>query len=288
LAKKRTDEDVDLFDFDLDDEEEDYMDDTELNDEFEDESEDADEDDEGTDDGQYDEIRQKVVDEVVEELAKGDTNSPIFKGLQKVISRKDKEILEHKQALIMLGQAIQSGRYQGSEVSQRLEFLEGFLEKMLDDDGKQVYKSERDRKAAELKQKQQEEVINQILKNQTRGQWQPTYEADDQENDEFAGYRREALDRLKEFVKMSGIDPNHKELDYGDEQDSLLERMNALSESIKKVRETADDEEIQSVRRKKKLPSTRTNGERKRGQSYSARDILDEGALQLIKQMRGK
>ncbi len=236
----------------------------------------------------YEKVKADAEAAVVEELSKGDTDSPVYKGLQKVISKKDKELAETRMALSSLAQQIQMQGGATYEQQAVLETLSEAMSELLDEDGKAVLANRLNQRRQNQKMSAMEQTISNMLRQNQQGQQmvqQQQYY--DEEEERIREYQRAATDKLRSFAKKMGADPNSKELDYGDENEPLFERMDKLERSIERVLENKDEDEIRRARRKLNPPSTRDDASvRRRESSPVGRSIIDRASNDMIQKMR--
>lgn len=231
----------------------------------------------------YDKIKAEAEKAVVEELVKEDTNSPFYKGMQKAMSRKDQELQETRMALSSLAQQIHSQGGASGEQAATLEVLTEALTEMLDADGKAVLASRMNQKRESNKSTALEQQVAQLTRLVQQGQQRGV----DPEEEKIKEYRRQATTKLKAFAKRMGVDPEDKNLDYGnEEEDSLFDRMDKLERSIEKAG-SSDDDEIRKARRKLTPPQTRDDtGVRRRSSPTNGRSLIDEAAQSMVEKMR--
>lgn len=273
MPNSRTSEDNDLDLWEDDD-----IDDEELNDdddEFDYESLSA------SEKKRYNKIKQQVEDSVVKALSEGDTESPVYKGMQKVVARKDRELQQYQQALAGVIQQVQQQGERGEEV----EFLREIVKDMLDDDSRKVFEDKFERFNEKRKGSKQEQLLQALL-NQQGQQQIPAY-GRNEEDPQITQYRKEATNKLKAFAKRMGADPEKDNLDFGDEDEALLVRMDKLAASIERVTSEREERELSGVRRRGNQPNTRTrNDQGSRDSEFEyGRSILEKGSNALLKKM---
>jgi hypothetical protein len=234
----------------------------------------------------YDKMRKSIEDSLVDELSKGDTNSPVYKGMQRVVSQKDRELQQYRQALAGVIQQVQAQEEKGGDV----DFLKEIVKDMLDDDSKRVFDEKFERFTEKRKGTKTEQMLAALLQQQQGQQQQYPMYGQEQEDPQIAQYRKEATKRLQAFAKKMGVDPEKDGLDFGDENDALLVRMDKLAASIERVSKEKDEQEIQGVRRRGTQPNTRTRGEPavKDVGDDSVSNILERGSMALLQKMRSK
>lgn len=280
MAVKRTNEAVD--ELDLDEWEDEYGDDQEL---------DGDGDDEdfsyeslsASEKKRYDKLKKQIEDSLVDQLSKGDTNSPVYKGMQRVVASKDNQLRQYQQALAGVIQKVQEQEAKGGEI----EFLKEIVQDMLDDDSRKIFNDKYERFNEKQKGSRTEQMLAALLQQQQQGQQQwPAY-GQVEEDPQITQYRKEATNKLKAFAKRMGADPEKDELDFGDESEPLLSRMDKLAASIERAATQRDEQDVDSVRRRRPNPNTRTRNESafKDSDSISG-DVLEKASMALLRKMR--
>lgn len=283
--KDRTDE-IEFDDDDLDlDWDNDDDDDAELNDDGDDEEFDTDRLT-AAERKRYEKMRSSIEDSLVEAISKGDTNSGVYKGLQRVLASRDRELAAARTALA----AISEETRVNSEKVDEVDFLKDIILNILDDDSKKVFEDKYKQHQSNRKA-QRNEALLQSLVNQGQ-QFNQGFSQNNSVPDEIVQYRKEATKTLKNFAKKMGVDPDDKELDYGNEEDVLLDRMTKLQASIERINDD-EDRDIQRIRRKGARPNTRSprdvgNRSDDDDDDYEsiATNILNRGANQMVRRMR--
>jgi hypothetical protein len=278
LATKRTSEEEDVF-------EEDWDDDFSNDEELDDNSDDAEFDYTSLSTSErkrYDKMKAEIENSLVETIAKGETDTPIYKGLQKVLAKRDRQLAETQQAL----QGLMSKAGMVDETNSDVGFLANIFKEMLDEDGRKVFDERLNQYATQKRAARNEQTLQTLLKQQNGQEQQIPMYGRNEEDDKITEYKRQATKRLQEFAKRMGADPTEGKLDFGDEDEPLLVRMDKLSASIERVNAQAD-EDTDKVRRKGPRPDTRTRrdpgGKDVEDISYN---ILERGSQEMISRMR--
>lgn len=320
MARKRSeaDDDFDLDDMDwgLDDEDVEEDDDVDEDDddaEGDDDSDDAeavdnedsdDEDGDGDDDAEADELYKKVSQKLVDELERGDTESGVYKGLQKVIGKKDTEINQLRQQLEANEQFqnevveyIKNVRGDVDELSDMSNWASETLMGALNDE----YREEAQRKYTERKgsRKAQSEFdslkaeVERLRKEKEGGQQGAGRgQAQDapQRDPAIQARIKEFEDDRREAAKRAGIDPDDSRLDYGSQDEGLIERLKKFESSIDAISKTdaKKKKKVDSVRGKGTKPRTRGSGGASASQSDEDFGLsrLDRAAAEIFKEMR--
>ena len=274
MPADRTDETDDIYAFD--DDEDIYSDDTEL-------------DNSSNKENDFDklkaDLRKEVEESVIEAIANGDTNSGVYKGLQRVLARRDRELEQTRNVLADVVNRLQGADLEGSNI----QFLESVLQDMLDDDGKKEFNNRKNNFVQQKENKARNQVIDAMLRGQMpapsgvqlygKG---PSLEDDPT----IAQYRKEATNSLKKIVEKAGIKVDAAGLDFGDENEPLVVRMGKLASSIERVKAAEEEEAVGSVRRKGNLPNTRQNSTPAGARELSGRALVERGMAKQIEMMR--
>jgi hypothetical protein len=285
LAKRANERDE--VDDDVDEEYEEYEDENEDDyddDEQEDEQEDDDEELDPRTQKAFNAYREEWEKKVIDQLSSGDTNSPIYKGMQKVVSKKDQELRDARSALTSLAQEIDKVNSINETNVEATKVAFEVLNDLLDDDGKAALANRLQQRGNELKSKQLEKRVE-ALGNQRQQQGQGAQQQGDE--DAFKEYRKKATQTLKNLAKRAGVDPESRDLEYGDEQEPLVDRMEKFEKSLDKALEKGQDENIRKVRQKITPPRTRNGtegGPQRRAQTGN--DLMSAAAADLVAQMR--
>lgn len=279
---KRTSEDEDEFDLDWED---DFEDDEELDGDENDNDEEFDYNSlTSAEKRRYDKMKETIEASVVDALAKGDQSSPIYKGMQKVVNRKDQELAQYRQALAGVIQEVQTQKEQGGEI----EFLKEIVRDMLDDESKKQFEDRFERFNEKRKGTKTEQMLSALLQQQQqKEQNYPAY-GQEEEDPQIIQYRKEATKKLQSFAKKMGVDPEKDGLDFGDESEALLTRMDKLAASIERVSAERDERDVASVRRRGNQPSTRTRNDSAIGNAgpMYGEALLEKGTRAMLEKMR--
>lgn len=254
-------DELDRDEFEVEDEDDlydDEYDDEELDDDDEfDEEDDTDDDDEDSEESLRERLKKEATDEIVKMLSSGDQNTPIYKGLQRVISQKDREINETRQALASLAEQVNKGQSASAETNDSFEFLMNTFKEVLNEDDRKVLDQKYDDFKKSRGEKSRLDNIEGALKYITesmQGRTQSPRDERPESNDmdeRLAQLRKEATEELRGIAETNGFDPDDENLDFGSEDEPLLERIRKLRGSIAKA------SEVEGVRRKKKRSRTR-------------------------------
>lgn len=234
----------------------------------------------------FEKLKSEVEESVVKAIAAGDTNSEVYKGIQRVLARRDRELAETRMALASVIKEVQGV----SDIGDNLEFVQNIMKDMLDDDSKKVYDERYSKHKSEKENRQQRALLESLLSGQGQPNFNPQYipygNIPQEEDPQIREYRKQATTKLKAFAKKMGVDPDNDDLDFGSEDDALLVRMDKLAASIERAK-AQDDDEIDRVRsRGGSRPQTRTRNEPANPGRDIATDILSRGSARMIEQMR--
>lgn len=263
--EKGTDE---IEEFDLDDEEDIFGDDDEPND-YEEDSQSK--------------IRKEIEDSIIDQLAKGDQSSPIFTGLQKVIAKKDKELLETRASLSGVIDYVKGMAQNQANTDVFVQFLADNFPQMLSEDDRTIYTQRWNQHLEKTKNKRLEQTVMDLTTRQGQQQYS---QPQDQGDDRIAQYRKDATNTLKEFAKNMGVSPDDPNLDYGDEEAPLLVRMESFSKSISKAKDSLDEEDVDSVRKKSNRPNANTGRTASPGANAGGGDLIKRASAKMAEQMR--
>jgi hypothetical protein len=216
---------------------------------------------------------------VVAALTSEDTNSGVYKGLQKVLSKRDRELEDLKRVNSELVRFVQESHNNNANTSTEVEFIKNILPQMLDDESRQIFNNKRESFIQNRRSAQLEEQLRRNQMQQMAQQYQPV-----NTDNTIAEYKKQALNQMKEFVELYGLDPTDKRLDFGDEEsENLTIRLGKLKESMTKIKK--EDEDISSVRRKPR-PTTKTRGESSEDSVSYGQDLVKRGMAQMLQKMR--
>lgn len=221
--------------------------------------------------------RQSLIDQIVSEIAEEKADGQVYKGLQKVLSKRDMELRElrdtNQQLIAMMGEMRQAV----SGVSEGLSWTNKALLDNLDED---VQKKLTD----DLKDKSLQRLQAQVNAIQSGNQQQQYATQVDQATYQEAVRRRaEFIETQREIAETMGIDRNDPRLNFGgDDAWNAAEITAAFKESMKAI--MADEKETKGVVKKKNLPTTRISEGGASGTGrMNARELIALGANQRIR-----
>lgn len=224
-------------------------------------------------------LKEEVVNELVGELSRGDKDSPVYKGLQRVIASKDQQIQSLQMAQQALAQQMQAGF---TSLSTEDQFLSAALIRNLPS-------AEQERIQRELSARKQAALEAQVRALQQPKPPVPQYpQVPDPYEEQLKAARAEAEAVMRESVKEYGLDPDDKSLDYGSQDEVFAQRFKKLNSSIAKALKAKDDAVVAGVRQTVPMTPSRTGG----GSSSSGsgagfgRGTLSEGANEVLERIR--
>lgn len=220
--------------------------------------------------------REALYAQIVKEIAEGSTDSPIHKGLQRHISARDKTIADQTKAMAAMAAELLRLKGQVDGVSEGVEWTGQKLIENLDPEVQDKLKGELSERVRSREVKELKEQLQGIQNAGRQGVIDDPQQAAIQQ----------ALDRRKAFIeenqrlaKAMGVDAT--KLDYGSDEDGVVEMQKKFSESLMKAIGKKSDRELDGVTRKRSVPATRTSGGGSAGWSgKSAAELLELGASQ--------
>ncbi|MEM4360514.1 MAG: hypothetical protein QXI19_06460 [Candidatus Caldarchaeum sp.] len=233
-------------------------------------------------DKQIKERMNKYFEEVAEAIARGDADTPLYKGLQRVISKKDREINALKQQLQAYTSQIAVLQKQMELLGATSNALASSLYENLDDQSKsklaQAINSIREQALSAMAQQQQPVVSS-------HGRQPPVYQEEQEEDGEdleelFRKLETEFVEGRKAFARKFGVDPNDKRLDYGSPGEPLTKRLAKFEESLEKILQ----ERRKKVSSGPRIP-TNTGGTI---EIPGGGDMLSLGADEILRELRKK
>lgn len=244
-------------------------------------------DDEGGEE-EVDEVERRVNErlaraqaELAEAIARGDVNNEVYKGLQRHLNQRDRKLAEAEQVLADYANRLREyedrfGDFEDVATWQAETLLDAL--------------PETDRVSAESKLTQRRLQRQQQREHQRAQGVSQSYQAQQQaEAMQRMWEERSAQfnDGLKQIAKAAGVEPDG--LDYGDPNEEFITRQakfhTSLSKAIEAKQKAALEDDVDSVRRKRKPVATRSGG----GASLSAssgKSRFEAGADALLAEIR--
>jgi hypothetical protein len=238
-------------------------------------------------DNQIKQKMDKYFEEVAEAIARGDANTPLYKGLQRVISKKDREINALRQQLQTYATQMSMLQKQMELLGATSNALASSLYENLDDDSKTKLATSinaiREQALAAMAQ-QQPVQAPQATQGRQMAAYQNVEPDEDEEGEDleelFRKLESEFVEGRKAFARKFGVDPNDKRLDYGSPGEPITKRLAKFEESLEKI--------LQERRKKAssgpRIP-TNTGGAI---EVPGGGDMLSLGADEILKELRKK
>lgn len=196
------------------------------------------------------------------------------KGLQRVISNKDREIQSFRQTLEER-EAAAAGQ------TEALSYLQEMVVKLLPDEDRAEMEADLQRKLAARNARELAELRREV-KNPSRAQVQAP---DPGELEEYlAQIKAQAQEALEEVAKEHGMDPRDKTLVYGEDSDNFPARLKKLNASIRVAKKAQLEAETAGVRQKSPIPNTRIDGGSV--SSHTGKSTVDDAFDELYERMQ--
>ena len=212
--------------------------------------------------------------QIVSEIAEGKTDGEIFKGLQRHLSARDLTISNLNRTLAAQAQELQQLKMQVTGVEEGIQWTGSKLIENLDPEVQEKLRGELSDKTRTREMNQLQAQL-QALQNAGRESVNadPTQAAIQQ-----AQERRNAfIQENRTLAKDMGVDPS--KLDYGSDEDGVVEMQAKFSKSLLKAIGEKSDAELDSITRKREAPATRGSGGGSTSWSNkSAAELLELGA----------
>lgn len=216
--------------------------------------------------------------ELAAAIEAGDTKNGVYKGLQKSIGKKDREIDDLKGQLQAALERFD--RYEGN-MEDIVEGLNWSSETLLD------ALPEDDQKSAKLAlQERRVKLRTSQLEKRTTAP-APAARQESQSTEQPAW----VTERITKFVKSreaaavrAGVKADDPALDYGTDEDALVDRLDKFEESLAKLLASGDDRRIAGVRKQTEPVGTRSSG----GGAPSAASLSGKSRLEMASQERLK
>lgn len=212
-------------------------------------------------------IRKDIEKDVVAALVDEDTDSPIYKGMQRVVSERDRDLASARQEIAALKTSSDSSLTQlgaaGSALEDEVSFLsEKLVSALPDEEREQVQRELSDRRMQRI------EAENKKLRDRLDAP-PPTGPAGGYESPQgpseletqLLGMQKDVTKDLRGMAKEFGIDPDNELLDYGDEtnlQVGSIQRNKQFAASLRKA-QLADSTGADDIRPNGKQPKTRAS-----------------------------
>ena len=221
--------------------------------------------------------------ELLEAIDKGDTNNSFYKGLQKVVNKKQSAI-EELQKLVEASQAkLQEYEDQFEAMGEGMTWLtETTMGALPDNVSKEAL--------LKLSQKANERLQGK-LQGKAAQQAKPAERGDGNEQrdepEEVKAYKAKFLNGRKEAAKRAGVNPDDSALDYGDYWEPVVERIEKFEASLLKLVEANEQARLAAVSQKNDVIGTRSaGGGNTKSAQYDGLDSLQRGARSRLSEMR--
>lgn len=227
-------------------------------------------------------VRAEIEEEVINALAEERTDSPFYKGMQKTLSKRDRQLQEAEQRRALLETELQATKDQTSGLAEAVQYLsEKFFNNLPED--------ERNAVVAELQSKRLERMEKQLAQRQSNPSPAPAPVTPEPDDDFEAVLRREveeAVTSMRETAKEFGLDPNDKRLDYGKDDEKFAVRFRKLNASIRAAIKADEEAAVDEVRPKAPTTPTRTGTQGTAPDDTYGHSLLRRGADKLLADMR--
>lgn len=256
--------------------------------ELEDGEEETEEEDEEPDSNAESEAQKlftKWQEDLVKSIEDGNSDNAVYKGLQKVISRKDKDIDESKK---LLDAAIARMDEYESLITQMNSGFGWLTETVFGAIEDEEVKAKAIAKLQESQNTFLKGELEKAKKPATKPAQQPQVSGNEDQMAQVKKYVEEFIDGRKGRAKKAGVDPTDKRLDYGLDTEPIAARLAKFEDSLDKILEENDDEKIDGVRPKGKTIGTRSSsgGGKPVSSSGQGKSLLQRGSEDRIAMMK--
>lgn len=214
-------------------------------------------------------IREEIEQDIIASLVDEDTESPIYKGMQRVVAGKDRELAETRREVAALKASGDTGmtqlQGQGDALEEEVNFLREKLVDALPEEEREKVRQDllsRRMQRIEAENKELRESRNAPAPQPGDGRGYEPPQGPSALETQLLDMQKEATKDLRSIAKDWGIDPDHELLEYGDEtnlQVGTLQRSKGFMSSLKKA-QTAESTGADGVRPKGEQTKTRTSG----------------------------
>ena len=227
-------------------------------------------------------IRKELEYELVQQLLEERTDNGVYKGIQRVASKKDRENGSLRQENVQLSGELQELKRQFSEAMEMYNYTSGVLYNNLPDSERQRVSNEIAAINARKMQVQMEDMRRRLAAGQ-----QVQQPERDEFQDALNSARAEADEALRETVSQFGLDPNDKNLDFGDRDEAFATRLKKLNKSLVVRRKQLDAEDKEAVKPKVPVTPTRTGSGSGAGlPDPTGRTTLQRGSAAVLERVR--
>lgn len=231
-------------------------------------------------------IRQQLEEEVINALVEERTDSPFYKGMQKALSKRDRQLQEVTQARERAEAALAELRAQQESLNEGMKFLsEKLFGSMSEEQRAEIVQELQVRRLDKIEKDNQS--LRERLNKPAAAPAPVTSESDGDEEFEALMKREveEAVASMRDTAKEFGLDPADKRLDYGKDDEKFAVRFKKLNASIAAAIKANEEAEVDSVRPKAPITPTRS-GEGRAPDDSEGRTLLRRGSDKLLEEMR--
>lgn len=223
---------------------------------------------------------------LINAIENGDTNNRVYKGLQKVIARKDREIDETSHALKDAIGKIQEFEGLLSGLSEGVNWLsDTTLRALPEDDRKEAYGNLQERRLKVLQQELERQ--QKAAPQQQQPPQEPPAESGDEDFQKLVAERSQAfVEGRRKAAERAGVSPDDADLDYGETGEGLVERLEKFEASLLKLLERGTEAKLDKVRPKTQITPTRSSGGGNTPGLTGGDSLLERGARSRIDMMR--
>lgn len=234
---------------------------------------------------------QSAVDEIADALEKEDPNHKVVKGLQRVISKRDRENQALRQELDSVHARLNAMEPTLNGVQQGYEWLSGVTYDALPEEAQQEAMQKLNQRRLAItqgeldKSRQREQARAQAQYQAQQQQAQPVQQQapDDAFEAVLAQHRNRFTEGRRAAAQQMGLDPADTRIDYGADTDDLNTRLEKFDASTRKVLQNFDDE-LDEVRAGP-APASRSNGGSMPSANGVEPDYLKRGSAERMRQI---
>lgn len=225
----------------------------------------------------------KREEELVKAIESGDTKTGVYKGLQKVLARRDKENQTLRAQLDAAMAKLQQFETLAEQMAEGINWASSVMLGALPEDERQSALQDLQARRSKLAMKELERKVAQASAS---GPVLPQAGPDDVPDFVKEG-RRKFVELTRAMAKKFGVDPDDEGLDYGEDDEPLVQRLERFQASLERVIGRTDEDEgrISAVRRRFEPATTRTGGAGAASAGVS-RSSLDEAAARILREIR--
>ncbi len=226
---------------------------------------------------QLEKERESLINQIVSEIAEEKSDGQVYKGLQKVLSKRDLELRELRDTNQQLMNMMNEMGMVVNGVSAGLSWTnKALLENVDEDIQKELANQLKDQEINRLQNRLQYRDAVQQQPQQQPAVDQSAYEEAKRRRDQF-------IEDQRDLAEAMGLERNDPRLKFGgDDTWNAAEITAAFKQSVKEI--MAEEKETKGVIQKKNQPTTRTSGgSGATATAMNARQLLAMGVSQRIK-----